>query len=955
VIRTLFNNTLLVTTIGLVACDLDVGNANAGCDYLGPDAGPSCELQGESLTPGKQTVVIEPAAGAGPIEALCGCPEVGERVLSVPNHAVRLAARTHPCRDLEADCDSEVAVVTVDNSIRAENHANAVWAVCDTDGNGSPDTNREFFEQCFQFDLDSCQITATVGTCAIRLGKSAIGARGIVCGEFRRRIDNCLLDNIWRSSAADPAPPDLGPNCDPDEADPKPWETTVGESFDGTCVVEQGWIDHRLQTDAWSGVQRCIERAYREMYTWAESNLDGDNVCDRQDNCADVHNDDQRDLDCDEEGNACDDDDDGDGVLSAEEAERGGLRFCADTDDDGILDGRERNDPGDALTMNDEDSDLDGVPDRVEAGIATPEEEGPIRCGYETSPPGLERDCPGGFEARGFNGGNGGFGSDSIPVDTDKDSFPDYLDDDSDGDGVLDGDDNCRVDFNDTQRDLDEDLLGDVCDDDRDGDGIPNDQDNCPQDHNPNQDDIDDDGRGDLCEATITIISPHGDPESGPNASNEFVYSADEPHGILQVRAEVLISAGIEDLDGLEVAWSFTDVGGVAPTLTDDEPVSAGEYGSRHSTTAQWTGLPPRYSDFGRKTVRAQLLFRGEIVAESDDAAYEIFWPNFINFALPEPALSKDANFARNFPGSHAEVVAHLPMRLQSVRSGNLVQSHAARRIPNWLWYLGALDAHGEAPYASNLSLTYVVTQVEDDHVNAPFGALFPAMTSAGGDTPVNIDDVWTFASKNNEVLITRAAFNPCPPPPPAGAPYETCGRSRAEHMHAILRHEFEHVDEHIRWGAERSGSPRPLFGDVWTTAQWQFTTTTSAGWYSNFLDLNLSGAFDDFLGCDLDDDGIVSKYVPESQVSRDCQGLPQAEFQANVVPTDDLVWEVNVEALDWDVDGVPNWVENLHPPHLTYEDITNLPAQAFVSRVRAARALKSVDWGSPGENYANQ
>ena len=53
---------------------------------------------------------------------------------------------------------------------------------------------------------------------------------------------------------------------------------------------------------------------------------------------------------------------------------------------------------------------------------------------------------------------------------------------DADGDGVLEGSDNCPSESNPDQSDNDSDGLGDACDDDRDGDGFPNDVDECPDD-----------------------------------------------------------------------------------------------------------------------------------------------------------------------------------------------------------------------------------------------------------------------------------------------------------------------------------------------------------------------------------------------------------------------------------------------------------------------------------------
>ena len=54
------------------------------------------------------------------------------------------------------------------------------------------------------------------------------------------------------------------------------------------------------------------------------------------------------------------------------------------------------------------------------------------------------------------------------------------VDNDSDGDGVIDADDNCPNTANPDQKDIDNDNIGDICDEDIDGDGVLNDVDQCP-------------------------------------------------------------------------------------------------------------------------------------------------------------------------------------------------------------------------------------------------------------------------------------------------------------------------------------------------------------------------------------------------------------------------------------------------------------------------------------------
>ena len=91
---------------------------------------------------------------------------------------------------------------------------------------------------------------------------------------------------------------------------------------------------------------------------------------------------------------------------------------------------------------------------------------------------------------------------------------------DSDGDGILDGADNCPYHFNPIrpidyglQVDADGDGVGDPCDstpfgDDLDGDTITNDVDNCPVHWNYNQADNDADGKGDVCDGCDWDVNP---------------------------------------------------------------------------------------------------------------------------------------------------------------------------------------------------------------------------------------------------------------------------------------------------------------------------------------------------------------------------------------------------------------------------------------------------------------
>ena len=129
-------------------------------------------------------------------------------------------------------------------------------------------------------------------------------------------------------------------------------------------------------------------------------------------------------------------------------------------------------------------------------------------------------------------------------ADTDGDGIGDECDD-GDGDGVIDIDDNCEAVGNADQNDGDADGYGDACDNcrftdnadqaDADGDGVGDVCDSCPAAPDQGQDDVDNDGVGDACDNCPTDDNPaqvdadgdgNGDvcdpcPAPGEDATNE--------------------------------------------------------------------------------------------------------------------------------------------------------------------------------------------------------------------------------------------------------------------------------------------------------------------------------------------------------------------------------------------------------------------------------------------------
>ena len=182
-----------------------------------------------------------------------------------------------------------------------------------------------------------------------------------------------------------------------------------------------------------------------------DSDLDADGISDGLDNCPNLANPDQADLDADGVGDVCDDDVDGDGALDdVDNCETTPNADQADLDGDGLGD------------VCDDDRDGDGIANAADncADVANPDQ-----------------------------------------VDLDGDGLGDACDSDDDADSVADDVDNCETTPNADQADLDGDGLGDVCDDDRDGDGVANAADNCADVANPDQADANGNGVGDACDA----------------------------------------------------------------------------------------------------------------------------------------------------------------------------------------------------------------------------------------------------------------------------------------------------------------------------------------------------------------------------------------------------------------------------------------------------------------------
>jgi len=220
---------------------------------------------------------------------------------------------------------------------------------------------------------------------------------------------------------------------------------------------------------------------------------DSDGYDDAIDNCPANSNAGQVDTDGDLEGDTCDYDDDGDGMSDVWENTYGLLSLdptdaVLDADNDGLLNVDEfrlganptaSNSDGDSFidgadncptTDNEdqEDYDSDNIGDLCDSdadgdGMSTAWESlHGLNNNLDDS--GLDPDLDGLTNIEEYNNDY------YAPFNDSTDPF----NEDTDGDSVLDGVDNCRLISNSSQGDLDGDNKGDVCDSDIDGDGIDN-------------------------------------------------------------------------------------------------------------------------------------------------------------------------------------------------------------------------------------------------------------------------------------------------------------------------------------------------------------------------------------------------------------------------------------------------------------------------------------------------
>jgi hypothetical protein len=190
----------------------------------------------------------------------------------------------------------------------------------------------------------------------------------------------------------------------------------------------------------------------------------------------------------------------------------GGSLGEIDTDKDGIFNLVDDDDDNDGVADHLDDFPLDPAASLDTDGDGSPDDWNEGKTAADsTSDPTLNLDDDDDGDSVLDNVDNCPLVANAAQLNTDGDTSGNACDDDDDSDGKLDTADNCPLISNSDQLNSDGDASGNACDEDDDDDGALDSLDNCPLVNNPDQADLDQDNLGDACDSNDDREDTDGD------------------------------------------------------------------------------------------------------------------------------------------------------------------------------------------------------------------------------------------------------------------------------------------------------------------------------------------------------------------------------------------------------------------------------------------------------------
>jgi hypothetical protein len=386
--------------------------------------------------------------------------------------------------------------------------------------NGSLMQQRRVTDGTGPWKVYSGLVTIPTGQTTTRFAFASISsACGSSCGNFLDAISfrpACLLD-----TDGDGKPDALDTDSDNDG---------LTDKIEGIAYSQvpdrdgDGWLD---------GQDNCVNISnpnqadldHDGVGDACDSDRDGDSIANTVDNCPDIANANQSNHDVDSLGDACDSDADGDNILDEVDncymvynpeqydLDKDSLGDLCDSDDDGdsVIDATDNclclantdqlnNDSDAEGDACDNDDDNDGVGDSYD-NCKMVDNESQSDIDHDGIGDACDLDIDDDAVANAED--NCVQIANNDQKDTDGDDIGDACDADLDGDGYTNNEDNCSEFPNESQSDIDNDGIGDVCDLDTDGDGFSNGIDNCVTIGNVGQEDLDGDAIGDICDSDV--------------------------------------------------------------------------------------------------------------------------------------------------------------------------------------------------------------------------------------------------------------------------------------------------------------------------------------------------------------------------------------------------------------------------------------------------------------------